>query len=368
MGSKDFLPQSYSGRRGSQGEDFASIWLRLSAFFSTRSPNTQATYKGILLEWCEFLGAKAGTPEGAKKLLSATDLHAIGFRSWLEKRPGIKPRSERSFARSKSKALSKERHSAFGRKKEGLEETQSNATIWKKFAALRRMYRVLIASNVGISDNPFDRDRVPPPPKEAGRKRPTEMISFELVTEIVNTPDASTPKGLQDRAILACLFGGGLRRSEVAGIRLGDIKTSRGGTTYLYLRSTKAKKDAEQALPKWASECVLAVKEQRKREGAFDGDYLFVSYRGKGGAVSTNEPMSHSGIYKLFKSYCLLAGAGQFVSPHSARATAITKLLDDGISHRLVQEFSRHSSIQMVELYDKRRIGVDENPGKLLKY
>jgi hypothetical protein len=48
--------------------------------------------------------------------------------------------------------------------------------------------------------------------------------------------------------------------------------------------------------------------------------------------------------------------------------TAISKLLSDGISHREVQEFSRHSSVQMVELYDKRRIGVEDNPGKKLEY
>ena len=53
---------------------------------------------------------------------------------------------------------------------------------------------------------------------------------------------------------------------------------------------------------------------------------------------------------------------------HSARATAITRLLAEGIPHREVQEFSRHASIQMVELYDKRRIGVDKNPGRGLDY
>ena len=62
------------------------------------------------------------------------------------------------------------------------------------------------------------------------------------------------------------------------------------------------------------------------------------------------------------------AGAGNFVSPHSARATAITKLLSDGFSHREVQEFSRHASIQMVEVYDKRRISIDDNPASDLDY
>jgi integrase len=244
----------------------------------------------------------------------------------------------------------------------------SNATIAKKFAALRRIYRMLIGAGLGITENPFDTDRVPPPPKDAGRKRPTEMVDFDLVNQVIEGADPGTPKGLRDKAILCALFGGGLRRSEVAALRVGDVRRSRNGTTYLYLRSTKAKRDAEQALPPWAAKVIVALAEARLHDGAGPADYLFISYQGQGGKAAMNEAVSASGIYKLFKHYCALAGAGPYLTPHSARATAITRLLAAGIPHRQVQEFSRHSSIQMVEVYDKRRIGVDENPGIELSY
>ena len=342
-----------------------AVWVRLSAFLSTRAKNTQETYLGVLKEWCAFLGVEPGTPAASRKLLAASDLHAIAYRAWLKRQPGMRPRMRRS--ESASKALATEVRRA--EKRDGLQATQSNATIWKKFAALRRMYRVLIAANLGLAENPFDRDRVPPPSKESGRKRPTEMLDFEVVREVLELPDARTPKGLRDAAILATLFGGGLRRSEAAGIRVGDVKRSASGTAYVYLRATKARKDAAQALPAWAAKPVLALCAARKREGASDADYLFVSYRGRGGASpAPGAPVSHSGIYRLFKQYCMRAGARGHVSPHSARATAITKLLSDGVPHRLVQEFSRHSSVQMVEVYDKRRIGVDENPAVGLDY
>lgn len=318
----------------------------------------------IIREWCLFMGVEPGSENGAKKLLQASDIHAIGYKNWLEKRPGERPRAERK--QSAERGISAERRKAG--KKVGLESTQSNATIAKKFAALRRIYRMFIASGLGISENPFDADRVPPPAKDSGRKRPTEMIDFSLVKKIVSLPDSKTPKGLRDKALLACLFGGGLRRSEAAGIRIGDVRRSAAGTVFLYLRSTKAKRDAEQAIPAWAGRIVEALKGARRKEGASDGEFLFVSYTGKGGAFPTHEPVSASGIYKLFKHYCREAGVSAVVSPHSARATAITRLLDEGISHREVQEFSRHQSIQMVEAYDKRRIGVDKNPGKILDY
>ena len=321
---------------------------------------------GVVREWCSFLGAEAGTPEAAAKVQAVTDLHAIAYRSWLAKRPGEKPRAKASAAPA-GRAITTERRFR-ARKSEGLEATQSNATIAKKFAALRRIYRMWIASGFPIAMNPFDVDRVPPPSKDAGRKRPTEMVPFELVMRVVNEADPSTPKGLRDRAILAALFGGGLRRSEVVNLRVGDVRRSAKGTTYLYLRTTKAKRDAQQALPRWAAEVVQSLVAQRQAERAREADYLCVSYTGKGGNTPTPHPVSASGVYKLFKSYCARVGAGRFCTPHSARATAITRLLDAGIPHREVQEFSRHSSIQMVELYDKRRIGVDDNAAKDLTY
>lgn len=348
----------------SRGPALVPLWVRISAFLSLRAPNTKSTYSGILKEWCSFLGADAGTPESAELMLKATDLHAIAYKSWLDQRPGEKPRSQRRESRNTDIDI---RRRAAG-KKVGLEATLSNATISKKFAALRRIYRMLMASGLGISENPFDSDRVPAPPKDSGRKRPTEMLDFKLVKKILSGPDANTPKGLRDKAILSVLFGGGLRRSEVMGLRVGDVRKSSAGTVYLYLRSTKAKKDAQQALPTWAAATVTKLVQARVKQGAGAADYLFVGYTGQAGKTPTEDPVSPVGLYKLFKHYCRLAGAGKFVSPHSARATAITKLLADGIPHRQVQEFSRHSSIQMVELYDKRRIGVDENPAKDLDF
>ena len=363
------MPSSLVTTELRSGED-QRVWLRISAFLSLKSPATRVTYSGIVTEWCRFLGAEPGTKRSSTLLLTATDLHAIAYRKFLETKPGEKPRFEasRSPAKSSVRDLSRTVKPTRARKKDGLEATQSNATIAKKFAALRRIYRMLIASNLGITENPFEADRVPPPPKDAGRKRPTQMIDFELVMEIVELPDASTPKGIRDRAILAILFGGGLRRSEVVSLRIGDIRRTSSGTTYLYLRHTKAKRDAEQALPAWAAEYVWGLIKERKALGAGEGDYLFVGFTGRAGTAVTNKPMSDTGLYLLFKQYCSAAGAGAFATPHSARATAITKLLADGIPHREVQEFSRHSSIQMVEWYDKRRFDVEQSPAKGLSF
>jgi len=349
-----------------------AVWQTISGFLSLKAPTTQATYVGVVAEWTRFLGAEPGSPAGATAIVGANDLHAAAFRMWLEKQSGETPREIRKSSGSKASSKSREvevvRPGRRAAKRSGLEATLSNATMAKKFTVLRRIYKLLIAHRFPIAVNPFDVDRVPPPPKDAGRKRPTEMLQFNEVREILSLPDSSSAKGLQDKAILSLFFGGGLRRSEVLGLRCGDVRRSPKGNVYLYLRSTKAQKDASQALPTWAADALVAHLRARTESGASPTEPLFVGFRGKGGKTPSKAPLSASGIYRMFIGYCARGTGRKFLTPHSARATSITKLLSDGVPHRLVQEFSRHASVQMVEHYDKRRLTVDENPGVELSF
>src|SRR5579872_5285355 len=49
-------------------------------------------------------------------------------------------------------------------------------------------------------------------------------LSVKQAQTLLNTPDATTTKGLRDRAVLAVLLGCGLRRSEVANLTMGHIQ------------------------------------------------------------------------------------------------------------------------------------------------
>lgn len=358
-------------RINKSNQSHADFWMRLEAFLSMRSRQTYETYHYIIRQWCEFLGADVGSDAAAQKIKSASDVHAMAYIKWLSGLPGEIPRLVRkSKPQAATEILPPEKMvlRSGPQKKIGTDNLLSNATIAKKVAALRRIYRMLIGSGLVAVINPFDGDRVKSPPKEAGRKRPTEMLPFESVKSLIAAADDNTIKGLQDKAILACLFGGALRRSEIVNLRIDDVRRSQKGTLFLHLRATKAGKDANQALPAWAATVVQKHLMQRKKSGAQPISPLFCSFRGKAGLIPTNQPISASGVYKLFKLYCKRAELGDFFTPHSARATSITKLLSEGIPHRQVQEFSRHSSVQMVEHYDKRRIGVDENAAKDLEF
>src|ERR1700682_647689 len=49
-------------------------------------------------------------------------------------------------------------------------------------------------------------------------------LSLRQAQTLLNAPDATTVKGLRDRAILAGLLGCGLRRSEVAALTFGHVQ------------------------------------------------------------------------------------------------------------------------------------------------
>ncbi len=49
-------------------------------------------------------------------------------------------------------------------------------------------------------------------------------LSVQQAQKLLNAPDATTPKGLRDRAIQAVLLGCGLRRSEVAALTTAHVQ------------------------------------------------------------------------------------------------------------------------------------------------
>lgn len=331
------------------------LWLKVSAWLAQLAPTTQKTYVSIIREFCAFLGASAGTKASAELMAAAASVHALSYVQHLKQQRGQTPRIHRLARRA---GLPPPHH---GR------SAHSPATIAKKIMCLRKLYEVLIAHGCYLAANPFSPHLLPVPNPKGGRKRDTEALDFDEVPSVLEAIEDG-PRATRDRAVLSVLFGGGLRRSEVVKLLIGDVCRSSAGTSYLVLRNTKDGQDHQQAIPEWAAETVWALVEERVASGAAEDEPLFVTWTGKGGLIQTHRPMSDASVYLIFKRACEAAGLSGAFTPHSARATAITKLLADGTPYREVQEFSRHKSVQMVEWYDKRRFGVDKSPAKGLAF
>lgn len=329
----------------------SSVSTAIKQALRAKAENTRRIYLGIASHWSEFLGAPFESPSADRLWTNATHSNAQAFMLELSERPAQPTKTGRKH------------------------KTVSDATLRHKATILYAIYDELIAQGL-CEVNPFVRVRKDYEGAKLGQRRPHVRIESDQVKQLLKRPKldhyGDSPKevwlkkeSVRDHVLLLLLFMAGLRRSEVCKLTLGDVQKTTSGTMYLILRDTKAGGDQEIALPDGIVSDVDELLTQRRSEGAKDESPLIVCYYSKG--IADHHPMSDSTLYRLFKELCERKGLGH-VTPHCARATFVTRLLDQGLSHRDVAVASRHSSVQMVERYDKRRVSLEENPSKKISY
>jgi integrase/recombinase XerC len=156
---------------------------------------------------------------------------------------------------------------------------------------------------------------------------------------------ADKRRAARDTAILQLAFGLALRRAEIAALNVGDVDLESGrlmivGKGRAEPTPLTLTEELKEALGDWL----------RYRRASSDTDPLFVSVSraGKDGRLTGD------GIYKIVKGYGDRVGAR--ARPHGIRHSAITEALSRvGGDFRKVRAFSRHSSINIVAVYDDNR-------------
>lgn len=230
--------------------------------------------------------------------------------------------------------------------------SSASATVAVRHSALSSYFTYLEAIEE-VKRNPFRLVKKLLPARQKHQVRPTATLNVKIVRNLLKLPAKNTREGVRDSAIMAALLGGGLRRSEVLKLNLEDIVVTVKGSLIMRLKSTKAGDDSQQVLRGNLAARITALVALRKTEGAENEDPLIICYR-------SGRRMSESTLYRLFKAYAKKAGIK--AAPHSARAAAITKLLEDGFSLLDVKKFARHAGWHTIETYDHRRLNVDKAP------
>ena len=303
-----------------------NMWRRLEGSLSAHNaPVTMAQYMRTLQEFCKVVNIGFGTEEGSFLLKGVTRDDVNDYVNWARTRPSQKGRS----------AL--------------IADTVSLSTVRKKVLSLYSIFEHLKHLE-SLPNNPFKDIVFELRRHKGGDRRSTKMVPFEKVKEILAIKP-SDAKDQRDIAILACLFGGGLRRSEVTGLRLMDVQP-KDGSLYLLLRNTKAQTSALQFILPWAKPHIERYIELRKKEGADAKGAVFIAYSGR---AASSKPITDSALYLMFIHWMRKVGLDETYTPHCARATAVTLLLERGKTHRTVMKFSRHASPEMVSHYDKLR-------------
>lgn len=139
----------------------------------------------------------------------------------------------------------------------------------------------------------------------------------------------------RNRALLAILFYGGLRRAEAADLKWSDIDLEEGLITVRHGKGDKAR-----TIPLLGG--LKYLREWRTRMP--DSDFVFCAFY-KGDVPRQDKPMTTKSIYMIIKA--LEADLDiEGLSPHDARRTLITSLLNQGASVADVQFLAGHANPQ----------------------
>lgn len=153
---------------------------------------------------------------------------------------------------------------------------------------------------------------------------------------------------LRDRALLALMTYGGLRRSEIVALNIGDFAPGFGLSRVV----GKGGHEATVPLPEVARK-ILSEYLENERPGARPPDPLFlVRYRWRAGEWKERRMASHR-LWKLVKGLGKRSGVPE-LHPHAFRHSCGVELLRrTGGNLRVVQEHLRHSDIQTTTLYTR---------------
>ena len=205
----------------------------------------------------------------------------------------------------------------------------------RMLSTLKRFYRYSLRERHVKADPTLKLD----PPKRAPRFPKT--LSEADVDALLSAPDAGTPRGLRDRAMLEVLYASGLRVSELVGLKTFEANLDAGVVRVLG-------KGAKERLVPLGEEAVAWVQRyladarpallKKKSSGA-----LFITDRGAG--------MTRQAFWHLLRRHGRRAIPGKRLSPHVLRHAFATHLINHGADLRVVQMLLGHADISTTQIY-----------------
>jgi integrase/recombinase XerD len=164
------------------------------------------------------------------------------------------------------------------------------------------------------------------------------------VQALLDVPDPATREGIRDRAMLHLAVCGGLRVSELTGLRTEDVELS----SMSILVHGKGRR--ERALPLWKP-TVTALRAWLAARGSVATPELFVNARGR--------PMSRWGFAYVLKHHVKAAShkcpslSNKQISPHALRRTCAMIVLQATQDIRKVSLWLGHSNLSTTEVYTR---------------
>ena len=339
VNSDSYLPPVFGGRLPTEIADLRSVieQAKMAWLSKTESARTRIAYANDLDQFLSFVGFD---PTHVEQLTIISPEDVTRWRDHLL---------------------------AFGGRtlSDGTLVPASNATVTRKITALRSFFSFLQTAGYR-GGNPAHANFVNSP--KVPDDGLTPAIHPKLLGLLLDEPDAATPVGLRDRAILATFAYMALRVDELHHIRVGNISRD-GEHTIIRIRG-KGNDLRKGVLPPLAAR---PVNEWLATAGIADDRQgpLFrpsKSPRGEGHDGFAGKPMTVRSIQKLIKKYCKRVGIDEAVSVHSLRVTAATEADKAGVPLIAIQKWLGHRDPRTTLRYIRGHDDLDRSPAYVLRF
>jgi site-specific recombinase XerD len=236
-----------------------------------------------------------------------------------------------------------------------LAERYKPATANKMIAALRGVLREAFRLGLMAAED-FHRATDVPTIKAQTLPRGRALAAGEISALLMSCARDLGPAGRRDAALVAVLYGAGLRRSEAVGLDLDDYNPE---TSELVIRSGKGRKDRLVYATNGAGEALA--------------DWIVVRGSEIGPLFCHINKASRVVVRRLTDQAVLyiLSRRGEDASvlqftPHDLRRTFISDLLDAGADIVTAQHLAGHASVQTTARYDRRGEAAKKRAAELL--
>jgi integrase/recombinase XerC len=217
-------------------------------------------------------------------------------------------------------------------------------SIAHRLSAWRAFYRWL-AERVEMAANPVATVRAP---KRA--KTLPKALSVDDANALMEAPQAGTPEGLRDHAILELFYSSGLRLAELVNLDVYYVETeahrSIGWLDLPNAEVTVLGKGGKRRSVPVGAKAIAALRAWIDVRGEFvklDPHALFLSVRGN--------RMAPGVVRERVKRMALFAGIPSNVHPHVLRHSFATHVLQSSGDLRAVQELLGHANITATQVY-----------------
>ncbi len=226
-------------------------------------------------------------------------------------------------------------------------EHAASSTIRRRLAALSSLYKHLVRHD-HAPRNPVGEVERPTINRDEGA---TAAFSKAQARKLLDLPGEDTIAALRDRAILSVGLQVGLRRAEIAALKVGDLHQNRGYESLRVLRKG-GPRDALAINPRIRAR-LRAYLEFAGHGADLDGP-LFRPLKHNGKRRDERRGMDPDAIDRVVRKYAAALGLDRGYSAHSMRATFITTALENGAQLEDVQKAAGHRDPSTTKLYDRR--------------